>query len=138
MCRHATLARLLIVLADERRFVFGYRTAPSSDKRNAIFKIGYWAPKFGHPNDEALSGHRYYRNGLTAYSAYEVIGSSGLKSYARSIKCPFRQQRALFSSSMHFVFSFHDGTLSSSHRSDPSGFSQTAIFCLMCLNAFSR
>jgi hypothetical protein len=116
----------------KRRFVFGYRTAPSSDKRNAIFKIGYWALKFGHPNDEALSGHRYYRNGLTAYSAYEVIGSEWIEELRQINQVSFPGSALSFPAACILFSAFTTARWSSSHRSDPSGFSQTAIFCLMC------
>ncbi|MGE0282078.1 MAG: hypothetical protein AB7P20_15905 [Rhizobiaceae bacterium] len=104
-------APLPIVLADETRFVFGYRTAHIDESRNAIFTVEHSALKFGHPNDEALSGHRYYCHGLTAYGAYEVFGSEWIEDLRQINRVSFPNMTFVFSDSRHFIFTFHDSTL---------------------------
>ena len=131
-------APLPIVLADERCVVFGYRTAPPSDKRNAIFRIEYRALKFGHPNDEALSGHRYYRNGLTAYNAYEVIGSEWIEELRQINQVSFPDSSFLFTSSRHFIFTFHDSTLEFVASQRPTCSLSSDNLLSDVLSAFSR
>jgi hypothetical protein len=64
--------------------------------------------QFGHPNDEALAGHRLYRLGLREYGVFQVIDSSWLRELND-------RNRIAFPSSdlgqlQHFVITFHDST----------------------------
>jgi hypothetical protein len=134
-----TGAPLPIVLADETCVVFGYRVDSSSDEsKNAIVKVEHQALTFGHPNDEALSGHRYYRHGLTAYRAYEVVGSEWIDELRQINQASFPNSGFLFSDSKHYIFTFHDSTLEFIASQRPVYSLSNGNLLSEVLSAFSR
>lgn len=116
------------VLADEERLLIAYLANspdPSFDGTNprsvsaisegetvAILTAApYVALQFGPPNDETLSGHRFYELGLQPYSAFEVVNSSWIASLEEANRVHPRHMPELFSGRRHFILTFHDSTL---------------------------
>ena len=65
---------------------------------------------FGPPNDEAFSGHPLAGRGLHPYGAFEVIGSSWVRSLERMNRVHPQHRPEHFASYHHFVLAFHDST----------------------------
>ena len=63
---------------------------------------------FGMPNDEAISGHRYCRKGLQAYSQYEVLNSEWIQAQEKMNRVHPHHSPESFSAQRHFIFTFHD------------------------------
>lgn len=100
-----------VVLADDARLVFGYALADSEVASYAIFCIDYLGLRFGYPNDEAVSGHRYANHISGFYNAYEVHHSDWIEEIGNANKITFPNSDGLFSDLRHFIFFFHDTTL---------------------------
>ncbi len=65
--------------------------------------------RFGYPNDEALSGHPLYRNGLINYGIYEILNSSWIVELKKQNRVSFPSTTNT-SWMRHFIFVFHDST----------------------------
>lgn len=103
-----------VVLADDNTLVFGYYEASPGHpfEHGIIIKVpGCSIFKFGAPNDEALSGHRYAQFGLGYYSAYEVMNSEWIRELMVANRVHSQHDDSLFASCRHFIFTFHDTTL---------------------------
>lgn len=102
-----------VVLADDNTVVFGYYEATDSPfDRGVVIKVPSCSIfKFGAPNDEALSGHRYAQFGLDCYSAYEVMNSEWTRELMVANRVHPQHDDSLFASHRHFIFTFHDTTL---------------------------
>jgi len=84
---------------------------PSVAAGTAIVElIGCTITKFGHPNDEALPGHRLYHSGLGAYGIYEVHNSVWIGEVVRINQVWFPKTRRKHYG-RHFMFVFHDNSL---------------------------
>lgn len=66
--------------------------------------------KFGSPNDEAISGHPLYENGLTPYSIFKVINSSWIEELEVMNSVHRRHDKKRYDSLNHYIFVFHDST----------------------------
>jgi len=65
----------------------------------------------GAPNDEALSGHRLWGQGLRPYSFQEVLNSDWIAELERRNRVHPRHSVDLFNSLRHFVVTFKDETV---------------------------
>ncbi|WP_414664853.1 hypothetical protein [Horticoccus sp. 23ND18S-11] len=63
---------------------------------------------FGLPNDEALSGHPLYEQGLEPYRAYEVRGSSWIAELSRRNAVHPNHRSDSFDEMHHYLFTFKD------------------------------
>ncbi len=122
-----------VLFADEHQLRFAYGTATASEpgpyrelklrsddqsEPCAIVDVeGCSIFKFGSPNDEAISGHRLAKIGLTAYAAFEVSNSTWIAELERANRVHHRHDPRMFSSLRHFIFTFHDSTLEFVSRS---------------------
>lgn len=66
--------------------------------------------KFGSPNDEAISGHPLYKNGLRPYSIFKVINSSWIEELEVMNSVHRRHDNKQYDSLNHYIFVFHDST----------------------------
>lgn len=64
--------------------------------------------KFGNPNDEAISGHPYYKNGLQAYTIQEVKESDWVEELRKMNSVHPCHKDEHFKKYKHFIFFFHD------------------------------
>ncbi|TIP14599.1 hypothetical protein [Mesorhizobium sp.] len=116
------------VFADEGKLLVAYlidRPNPSFDGTNprsvsavttnqsvAILTADpYLAFQFGPPNDEAISGHRLYGQGLRPNGAFEVLNSSWIASLEDANRVHSSHRPELFSDYRHLILTFHDSTL---------------------------
>lgn len=108
-----TGSSLPFIVSDENLLVFGYQAARSvSDSGCVVIRVEECAIlKFGSPNDEALSGHRYGKMGLSCYLAYEVENSDWIDELVAENRFHSRHNDDLFVDLRHFIFTFHDSTL---------------------------
>jgi hypothetical protein len=98
-----------IVIADDTRLAFGYRVRDAG--KVAVVSAESWIVKFGYPNDEALGGHRYFKNGLGFYSAYEVLNSEWIEEMRVANSTHRGHSDGMFGGLRHYIFTFHDSTL---------------------------
>jgi hypothetical protein len=109
-------APMPVVLAEENLLLFGYYLpgAPRDRKSDACVIVSvelYRAVRFGYPNDEALSGHRYAAIGLLAYRAYEVLDSEWIRELKLANRSHPNHSDRTFEHDRHFIFTFHDSVL---------------------------
>lgn len=69
--------------------------------------------KFGSPNDEVLSGHRLYKNGLSFYSANIVKNSKWIEEIKQINKVHPRYNEKRWENLKHYIFTFVDSTFES-------------------------
>ncbi|MBI1203361.1 MAG: hypothetical protein GC182_12700 [Rhodopseudomonas sp.] len=118
-----------LMLADENRLAVAYylQIAPSSPADQATLHVvdptksllsaalvkikGCLAVRSGHPNDEALHGHRLYPRGLHAYAVSEVHQSSWIDEIDQANSVHHEHVPGHFKSKRHIIFTFHDSTL---------------------------
>lgn len=67
--------------------------------------------KFGLPNDEALSGHRLFKLGLSHYSSFEVLNSAWISELEQMNRVHPKHDARMYDSCRHFILTFHDSTL---------------------------
>jgi hypothetical protein len=100
-------APLPLVIAGDNKLVLSFLT----DKPHQLVVVsfaGAFFHSFGSPGDETLHGHPLYKNGLSQYGAFQVLGSS-LIDRLRAIDSVHRLHQARkFTTYRHFVFTFHD------------------------------
>lgn len=72
---------------------------------------------FGWPNDEAINGHPLHKNGLDAYSAYEVLNSPWVKQLEQRNSVHPRHRAGAYLKLPHYILTFHDSTLECIARS---------------------
>lgn len=66
--------------------------------------------KFGYPNEEAISGHEYYKLGLSPYSFYELLDSNWINELkSRNRVHPYHSDN-LFKNYKHYLLPLHDNT----------------------------
>lgn len=116
------------VFADEHRLLIGYIVevydpdwdgstvrvvGPESDCETcALVEVeGSLAFKFGPPNDEAISGHRLHKKGLTPYSSFEVINSKWIAELETANRVHPHHRPERFAGYRHIILTFHDSTL---------------------------
>jgi hypothetical protein len=110
-----------VVMADEQTLVFGYYEAADNNpfETSVIVTVPSCSIfKFGAPNDEVLSGHRYAQAGLGYYSAYQVLESEWIRELTMANRVHPKHDDSLFDSLRHFIFTFHDSTLEFITRDD--------------------
>lgn len=96
------------IIGDEQSLFLIYTTR---DERTAVVKFENCViHKFGAPNDEALSGHELYKNGLHHYGIFKVSKSSWLKDLEKMNSAHPRHDKERFLAYSHFIFTFHDST----------------------------
>ena len=123
-----TGAPMPIVLADERDLLLAYvttREMPEWDGTNprgvdetsggstiAIVRFrGCSIHTFGYPNDEVLSAHPLYKQGLSFYTFHEVLRPSWAQELARrNGLCYPGSEEYMFQNSRHFIATLHDST----------------------------
>jgi hypothetical protein len=66
---------------------------------------------FGMPNDEAISGHPLYKQGLQPYGYFEVTDSAWLDELERMNRVHPCHKKEHYTGVRHFIFTFHDTTL---------------------------
>jgi hypothetical protein len=71
---------------------------------------GYASAKFGHPNDEVLSGHPLAKRGLEGYTAQIVKNSPWLREVAKTNSVHRGDRPESWAALNHYVFWFHDST----------------------------
>jgi hypothetical protein len=108
-----------ILLADDNTLAFGYSLANERIARHGIFRTKFSVFKFGYPNDEALSGHRYASLGLGYYCAHEVVGSEWIEEIREANLASFPDSNYALAELRHFIFAFHDTTLEFVSRETP-------------------
>jgi len=65
---------------------------------------------FGSPNDETISGHRYYKLGLVPYAVFELQGSDLIEELkAINAVHPYFNSKN-YDSLKHYIITFHDKT----------------------------
>lgn len=103
-------APMPLVWSDEATLVVRYIT---TNDEFAIIKFPLVSDyKFGGPNDEALSGHPLYKNGLQFYSAHRVVNSSWIEELEQRNSVHPQHDRARFlEGKVHYILTFHDSTL---------------------------
>lgn len=68
--------------------------------------------KFGMPNDEAISSHPLYENGLKFYSAQKVENSSWIRCLAKQNSVHDNHDENKFIDGLvHYIFTFQDSVL---------------------------
>lgn len=85
----------------------------SGEAEDAAARVEFRRPLahfFGPPNDEAFSGHPLAGRGLHPYGAFEIIGSSWVRSLERMNRVHPQHRPEHFASYRHFVLAFHDST----------------------------
>ena len=123
-----TGAPMPIVLADERDLLLAYvstRDMPEWDGTNprgvdetsggstiAIVRFrGCSIHTFGYPNDQVLSAHPLYKQGLSFYTFHEVLRPSWAQELARrNGLCYPGSEEYMFKNSRHFIATLHDST----------------------------
>ena len=66
---------------------------------------------FGYPNEEAINGHRYYKDGLMPFMFVEILNSEIIAGITQTNRIhPFHKDE-MFAKYKHYVFPFHDTTL---------------------------
>ncbi|MEJ2579686.1 MAG: hypothetical protein P8Z68_11440 [Kineosporiaceae bacterium] len=69
---------------------------------------GQVSVRFGHPNDEALSGHPLNGRGLEPYAAHEVHNSALLAEHARINSIHPHHDPARWAKVRHYFLAFRD------------------------------
>ena len=69
---------------------------------------GQVSVRFGHPNDEVLSGHPLYGRGLEPYAAHEVHNSALLAEHVRINSVHPSHDAASWAEVRHYFLVFHD------------------------------
>jgi hypothetical protein len=118
LCLMFSRARALIfayVLRQERPAFDGTNpgvvTSDGAEACAVIVVSRYHTLRFGPPNDETISGHRLYRLGLKAYSAFEVKNSSWIAELEAANRVHQHHRAEVYRAMRHFIFTFHDTTL---------------------------
>ena len=66
---------------------------------------------FGSPNDETISGHRLYKQGLMSYSAFQLEQSTWITDLERKNSVHSHHNREQYlADKKHYIFTFHDST----------------------------
>lgn len=66
---------------------------------------------FGHPNDEAFSGHPLAARGLKPYGNFEILNSSWIRKLEQmNAVHPYHNKDDFMKIFRHFILSFHDNT----------------------------
>lgn len=92
-------------------FLLFYKQSFSNelDYKPITIKFNFVAQyKFGSPNDEAISGHPYFKMGLEAYSIFEVKDSDWIEQLRFMNKEHPYHSDDHFNSFKHYIFFFHD------------------------------
>ena len=80
-----------------------------NDKGIITIKFDRFAQfKFGNPNDETISGHRYSKIGLEPYSIQKVINSDWINELITINSVHPYHKKEQFDKFEHFIFFFHD------------------------------
>lgn len=98
------------IKADEHNLQVSFSLLDSDDRGKLNFK-SVLQFTFGYPNEEAISGHRYYKLGLVPFKFVEVQGSEIIENIIKANRVHPRHNDELFKAYRHFVFPFHDTTL---------------------------
>jgi hypothetical protein len=109
-----------IIVSDERRTLVGYMVerydgpieskGPGELLAVLLFRHST-AIMFGPPCDETFSGHPLFARGLLPYGAFEVAGSSWLRSLERMNRVHRSHVTESFmAGKRHVILTFHDST----------------------------
>ena len=102
------------IMADEQTLVVKYYVQDDHSELDETATVRFnrpYAHLFGPPNDEAFHGHPLYPKGLHPYGAFEIIGSSWIRSLEKiNAVHPFHNKERFMSGKRHFILSFHDTT----------------------------
>jgi hypothetical protein len=99
-----------VVYASDGTLAVAYYATPADD---AVALVSFTMPYihlFGAPNDEALAGHPLYERGLSFCAAFEVRGSSWIRSLERTNRVHRMHNAARFVAYRYFIITFHDTT----------------------------
>ena len=102
------------LFSSENRTFLIYHTINSEHGAEEIAIVEFLdtlAHKFGVVNDEALSGHPLYHNGLDFYKAHEVENSSWLDEIRIIHQVHPKYSEEHWNGLRHFILTFQDSTL---------------------------
>jgi hypothetical protein len=98
------------IKADEHNLEVSFYLS-DSDNRGKLKFNSVLQFTFGYPNEEAISGHRYYDLGLMPFEFVEVKDSEILKNIILANRVHPYHNDEMFKEYKHFVIPFHDTTL---------------------------
>ncbi len=102
------------LMRDKHGNVIGFmKPKPASDRispETAFVCFSSGLHMMGGPNDEVLSGHPLYKQGLGPYGVYEVHGSDLPKALERINSVHSNHDPKRFEGLRHLIFTFHDET----------------------------
>jgi hypothetical protein len=103
----------MILLRDESRVALAVGYGIDSDHRNVVFEWRHVRHlQSGSPNDEAISGHRLYRSGLSAMGRSGTVSESSLiASLERANRVHRYHDPARFSALTHFIILLKGGVV---------------------------
>ena len=84
--------------------------------------------KFGSPSSETLTGHPYYKYGLTYYAGHSLEQSPWIDTLARINEVHPYHDSEKFKSYNHYIFTFHDRTFECIAQSYQASYEQTSMF----------
>lgn len=87
-----------------------YLSREDDNKRGLIIFDGLCQFKFGYPNEEAITGHKLYREGLYPLSFYEIKKSSWLQEIIDANKIHPYHKDSQFEKYRHYFFPLHDNS----------------------------
>ena len=94
------------------RLVLIYRCA-EADRIERCAKVTFKSDRWfqmGWPNDEVLSGHPLYRNGLQPYAVQEVLPSPQIELLKQGNAVHHNHHDSFFADCRHLIFTFKDET----------------------------
>jgi hypothetical protein len=103
-------APMPFVVSDEGHLFLSYGLAPRSDEQVILRFSMSESHHFGPPNEETLSGHPLWTRGLRHYGAFEVVGSSWIRSHERMDRMDSTHDPDRYETLHHYIFTFHDET----------------------------
>ncbi|HOY05267.1 MAG TPA: hypothetical protein PLO67_07690 [Saprospiraceae bacterium] len=98
------------IKADENKLEVSFDLL-DSDNRGRLYFKSVLQFTFGYPNEEAISGHRYYKLGLLPFKFVEVQDSEVISNIIKANRVHPNHKDEQFKEWKHFVFPFHDTTL---------------------------
>jgi len=98
------------IKADEHNLEVSFFLLDSDNRGKLKFK-SVLQFTFGYPNEEAISGHRYFKLGLMPFMFVEVTDSEVIQNIISSNRVHPYHKDEMFKEWKHFVFPFHDTTL---------------------------
>jgi len=107
---------LLIQCGEKAAFAFLATEERDDGKWHTIGSVVFRCPgvlqiRYGHPNDEAYSGHTLYESGLERVTIAEIEDSDWIREVAEVNDRAFPGTAAAFANVRHHIFPFKESTL---------------------------